>query len=92
MGIYSAPSLTKPPMYFTHLSAIPVSFHYIAGQVVVWQPQSSELAKDMKIKANQAPEKSEGVQLKTQSDSSEDLSGGKAGAFVSDGAEGSEDF
>ena len=75
----------------------PLTGHYVAGQVVVWQPQSALLAKGMKQAANDAPEKSKGVQLNAggtsnQNQEGKSLSGGKSGAFNSEGAEGSDDF
>ena len=69
----------------------PLTGHYIAGQVVVWQPQSSTLAKDIKTNANDIPSKNQGFQQNSQPNKV-NLSGGKTGTFISGGAEGSQDF
>ena len=72
-------------------SVHPLTGHYLAGQVVFWTPSSSSLAKKMKRQVNSAPAKNQGVQNKP-GDASYDKTTGKAGSYIDEGVEGSEDF
>ena len=67
----------------------PLTGHFIAGQVVAWQPSSAQLAKEMKQQLNGASSSSP---TNETAQSSQPAVDGKAGSFTSQGAEGSDDF
>lgn len=66
----------------------PLTGHFIAGQVVTWQPSSAKLAKEMKQQLNGGSSTSSNETAQ----SSQPAVDGKAGSFTSQGAEGSDDF
>jgi len=66
----------------------PLTGHFIAGQVVTWQPSSAKLAKEMKQQLNGGSSTSSNETAQ----SSQPAVDGKAGSFTSQGAEGSNDF
>ncbi len=67
----------------------PLTGHFIAGQVVAWQPSFAKLAKEMKQQLNGAPSSTSSNETAQNSQPAVD---GKAGSFTAQGTEGSNDF
>lgn len=78
----------------------PLTGHYIAGQVVTWQPSAADVAVKMKNKLASAPPKNPGAESKKSNTNPNSIGEAKTnsgvrelqGSHQTEGAEGSRDF